>query len=86
MRILDPHLVHSPQITEHDHRCRTSIRNCGKDSSEAFWKFHNKKVLEKTAEKFKIGTGESGTTTLAPNCLLTLLVTLPSRRIGQAMT
>lgn len=32
------------------------IRNAGTDSSEVFWKFHNKRVIEKTAVPFKIGT------------------------------
>lgn len=34
------------------------LRNCGKDSSEAFWTYHSEKVLTKTAAKMKIGERE----------------------------
>lgn len=37
------------------------LKACGTDSSEKFWQFHSKKVLEKTAKPMMIGTGESAT-------------------------
>lgn len=33
------------------------LKACGQDSTEKFWQFHSKKVLEKTAKKYLIGTG-----------------------------
>jgi len=33
---------------------------CGKDSTEMFWQFHNKKILEKTAKQFLKGPVQEG--------------------------
>lgn len=35
------------------------LKACGKDSSKQFWQFHSKKVLEKTAKPYLIGSGAS---------------------------
>ncbi|ORY88906.1 putative cytochrome b5 [Leucosporidium creatinivorum] len=43
-------------LDEHPGGKKILLMSCGKDSTEKFWKFHSKKVLEKTAKPFKIGT------------------------------
>ncbi|KAH8926005.1 putative cytochrome b5 [Atractiella rhizophila] len=36
-------------IEEHPGGSKILLRACGKDSTEAFWKFHSKKTFTKTA-------------------------------------
>ncbi|KAM0754907.1 cytochrome b5 [Meredithblackwellia eburnea MCA 4105] len=47
-------------LDEHPGGKKILLNSCGKDSSEKFWKFHSKKVLEKTAKPFLIGAVEAG--------------------------
>ncbi|PWN88910.1 putative cytochrome b5 [Acaromyces ingoldii] len=50
-------------LDDHPGGKKILLRNCGKDSSEAFWTYHSEKVLAKTAAKMKIGD-------LSPNAKL----------------
>ncbi|GAA96760.1 hypothetical protein E5Q_03431 [Mixia osmundae IAM 14324] len=42
-------------LQSHPGGTKILLKNCGKDATEAFWKYHSKRVLEKTAAKMKIG-------------------------------
>jgi cytochrome b involved in lipid metabolism len=42
-------------IDEHPGGPKILKRFAGKDSTKAFWKYHNKDVLKKYGEKLKIG-------------------------------
>ncbi|POY76813.1 putative Nitrate reductase (NADH) [Rhodotorula taiwanensis] len=47
-------------LEDHPGGKKVLLKACGTDSSEKFWQFHSKKVLEKTAKPMMIGTvGES---------------------------
>ncbi|GAA5965174.1 hypothetical protein JCM8115_005378 [Rhodotorula mucilaginosa] len=47
-------------LEDHPGGKKVLLKACGQDSTEKFWQFHSKKVLEKTAKKYLIGTvGES---------------------------
>ncbi|GAA6034368.1 hypothetical protein JCM8097_002691 [Rhodosporidiobolus ruineniae] len=52
-------------LEEHPGGKKVLLSQCGKDATEKFWQFHSKKVLEKSAKPFLIGTG-------APFSLLSL--------------
>ncbi|GAA5828365.1 hypothetical protein JCM11251_006215 [Rhodosporidiobolus azoricus] len=43
-------------LEDHPGGKKVLLNQCGKDATEKFWQFHNKKVLEKTAKPFLIGT------------------------------
>ncbi|GAA5852663.1 hypothetical protein JCM8547_002581 [Rhodosporidiobolus lusitaniae] len=43
-------------LEDHPGGKKVLLKACGKDSSKQFWQFHSKKVLEKTAKPFLIGT------------------------------
>ncbi|ELQ44780.1 hypothetical protein MCOR27_010514 [Pyricularia oryzae] len=43
-------------IDEHPGGPKILKRMAGKDSTKAFWKYHSKHVLDKYAEKLKVGT------------------------------
>ncbi|KAH8923526.1 acyl-CoA dehydrogenase NM domain-like protein [Atractiella rhizophila] len=43
-------------LSEHPGGKKILLRSSGKDSSEEFWKFHNKAILEKQGGPLKIGT------------------------------
>ncbi|BGP38751.1 hypothetical protein JCM10449v2_002688 [Rhodotorula kratochvilovae] len=43
-------------LEDHPGGKKVLLKACGKDSSKQFWQFHSKKVLEKTAKPFMIGT------------------------------
>jgi hypothetical protein len=45
-------------LDDHPGGRKILLRNSGQDASEAFWKYHNKMILDKQASKFKIGTGK----------------------------
>lgn len=47
----------SPVQEDHPGGKKVLLKACGQDSTEKFWQFHSKKVLEKTAKKYLIGTG-----------------------------
>jgi len=42
-------------LSEHPGGKKILLKACGGDATEQFWKFHNKRVLEKTAASMKIG-------------------------------
>ncbi|TLS30076.1 hypothetical protein PpBr36_03070 [Pyricularia pennisetigena] len=43
-------------IDEHPGGPKILKRMAGKDATKAFWKYHSKHVLDKYAEKLKVGT------------------------------
>jgi cytochrome b involved in lipid metabolism len=43
-------------LEDHPGGARILLKNCGKDSSEAFWELHSTMVFEKQAKKLQIGT------------------------------
>ncbi|GAA6014218.1 hypothetical protein JCM10207_006136 [Rhodosporidiobolus poonsookiae] len=43
-------------LDDHPGGKKVLLNQCGKDATEKFWQFHSKKVLEKTAKPFLIGT------------------------------
>ncbi|BGP23556.1 fatty acid desaturase 2 [Rhodotorula toruloides] len=42
-------------LEDHPGGKKVLLKACGQDSTEKFWNFHSKKVLEKTAKPFLIG-------------------------------
>ncbi|GAA5969725.1 hypothetical protein JCM11641_008019 [Rhodosporidiobolus odoratus] len=43
-------------LDDHPGGRKVLLNQCGKDATEKFWQFHSKKVLEKTAKPYLIGT------------------------------
>ncbi|GAA6002414.1 cytochrome b5-like heme/steroid binding domain-containing protein [Rhodotorula paludigena] len=46
-------------LEDHPGGKKVLLKACGKDSSKQFWQFHSKKVLEKTAKPYLIGSVSS---------------------------
>ncbi|EST07701.1 Cytochrome b5-like heme/steroid binding domain protein [Kalmanozyma brasiliensis GHG001] len=42
-------------LDDHPGGKKILLKNCGKDSTEAFWTYHSEKILEKVAAEYHIG-------------------------------
>jgi cytochrome b involved in lipid metabolism len=47
-------------LEDHPGGSKILLKNCGKDSSDAFWNYHSEKVLKNVASEYKIGELKPG--------------------------
>lgn len=47
-------------LEDHPGGSKILLKNCGKDSTDAFWNYHSEKVLKNVAEEYKIGELKPG--------------------------
>lgn len=53
-------------IAQHPGGRKIILKNSGKDVSEIWWNYHSETIFKKTAQKFRIGDGESRLHQLPP--------------------